>query len=56
MGRLVHTLVEAHQTAGEKTVYWDYKNLNNRMIANGIYFLKLEGGDYSQTKKILLIQ
>ena len=41
-GRLVRTLVEARQSAGENLLVWDSKDINNRTIANGVYFLKLE--------------
>jgi hypothetical protein len=56
MGRLVQTLVNAHQTAGEKSVYWNNKDLNNRTVANGVYFLKLEAANQTAVHKLILLK
>jgi hypothetical protein len=55
-GRLVRTLVDAQQPAGEKSVYWDNKDLNQRAVANGVYFLKLEAEDQTAVRKIILVR
>ena len=56
MGRLVQTLVNAHQPAGEKLVAWDSKDLSNRTVANGVYFLKLEANDQTAVHKLILVR
>jgi hypothetical protein len=56
MGRLVRTLVNAHESAGTKTVYWDGKDDNSHTVANGIYFLRLDTAEKSATQKLILIK
>jgi len=56
MGRLVRTLVNAQQPAGAKSVYWDSKDQNNRTIANGVYFLKLEAEDNTAVQKLIIVK
>jgi hypothetical protein len=56
MGRLVQTLVNTHQTAGEKSVYWNNKDVNNRTISNGVYFLKLEVEGETAVQKLILVK
>lgn len=51
VGREVTTLVSENLAAGSYTYRWDAKGL-----AGGVYFYKLEAGDFSQTKKMLLIR
>jgi hypothetical protein len=55
MGRLVQTLVNTHQQAGEKSVYWDNKDLSNRKVSNGVYFLKLEANEQTAVHKLILV-
>jgi hypothetical protein len=56
IGRLVQTLVDAHQPAGEKSLVWNNRDANNRAVANGVYFLKLEAEDMSDTHKMILVK
>jgi len=55
-GRLVRTLVDAQQPAGEKSVLWDNKDLNKRAVANGVYFLKLEAENQAAVQKLILVR
>ncbi|MCK4360068.1 MAG: T9SS type A sorting domain-containing protein, partial [Candidatus Cloacimonetes bacterium] len=50
-GQLVETLVDNHETVGNHSLIWDVKNLSS-----GIYFYKLETGNISITKKMLLVR
>jgi hypothetical protein len=54
-GRLVRTLVDAQQPAGEKAVLWDNKDLNKRVVANGVYFLKLEAEGKTDVQKLIFV-
>ena len=56
MGRLVQTLVNAQQPAGEKSVYWDNKDVNKRTVSNGVYFLKLEAEGETAVHKLILVR
>jgi hypothetical protein len=54
-GRLVRTLVDTQQPAGEKSVLWDNRDVNKRMVANGVYFLKLEAEGKTAVRKLILV-
>lgn len=51
IGREVKTLVNEEQNAGSYKVEFDGSNL-----PSGIYFYKLQAGDFTETKKMLLIK
>jgi len=50
-GQEVATLVEEGQKAGYKTAKWDAGSLSS-----GIYFYRLQAGDFVQTRKMILIR
>ncbi|MCB0281279.1 MAG: lamin tail domain-containing protein [Calditrichae bacterium] len=56
MGQKVSTLVNGNQNAGVYEVVWNGKNENKKGVASGIYFLKMEAGDFSQIRKMTLIR
>ncbi|MFZ0453479.1 MAG: YCF48-related protein [Ignavibacteriaceae bacterium] len=51
LGREIKTIVNKDQYAGFHTVTFDGKNL-----PSGIYYYKLQAGDFSQTKKLILLK
>jgi hypothetical protein len=51
LGREVSVLVSKKQTAGEHEIEWDASN-----YPSGVYFYKLTAGDFTQTKKMLLVR
>ncbi len=56
LGRRVRTLVSEHLSSGYKSVLWDGKNDSGKDVASGIYFYQLRIGDFSQTKKLVLLK
>ncbi|MFA5034067.1 MAG: T9SS type A sorting domain-containing protein [bacterium] len=50
-GRLVQTMYSGTQKAGDHTI-----NINDYKIAKGIYFAKLNAGDFKETKKLILMK
>jgi parallel beta-helix repeat protein len=55
-GQLVATLVDAYETAGQKSVEWNGRNQNGRAVATGIYFCRMTAGDFNQTRKMILLK
>lgn len=55
-GRLIKTLVNEQMPAGVHQITWNATNESGSMIANGIYYLKLNAGNYSETKKLSVIK
>ena len=57
----VRTINVGHQTAAvyesqSKAIYWDGRNDLGETVASGIYFYQLEAGDYSATRKMLILK
>ncbi|MFI5144080.1 MAG: T9SS type A sorting domain-containing protein [Ignavibacteria bacterium] len=50
-GREVSELINKDLEVGNYTIIWDARD-----FANGVYFYKLESGDFVQTKKMVLIK
>jgi hypothetical protein len=51
IGRKVGTLVDARQEAGRHSVIWNGDNKSS-----GIYFYRIKVGDYTETRKMLLLK
>lgn len=56
LGRKVRTLVSERLIPGYKSVLWDGKNDSGDDVASGIYFYQLKVGDFSETKKLVLLK
>ena len=60
-GRVVRTLDVGHQVAAvyesrSEAVYWDGRNEVGEPVASGLYFYHLSAGDYSATRKMLILK
>jgi len=57
-GQLVRTLVDEDQTPaqGGFSKVWDGMNSQGNRVASGVYFYRLTAGDFSQTKKMVLLK
>ncbi len=56
LGQKVTTLVDKEMSAGRYVVGWDGVSNSGTQVASGVYFYKLEAGDFTQTKKMLLLK
>ena len=60
-GQLVRTLKLGHQPIGiyesrSRAAYWDGKNELGEPVASGVYFYTLTAGDFSATRKMLIMK
>ncbi len=60
-GTLVRTLALGHQAAGmyqnrSRAAYWDGENEFGESVASGVYFYTLTAGDFSATRKMLIMK
>jgi hypothetical protein len=56
LGQKVKTLVDEAKPEGSYDVVWDGKDEKGNRLASGIYFYRLQIGDQSQTKRMLLLK
>jgi ELWxxDGT repeat protein len=55
-GRLIKTLANEQMPAGVHQITWNATNENGSAVANGMYYLKLNVGNYTETKKLSVIK
>ena len=60
-GAVVRTFVLGHQGAGiyqsrSRAAYWDGKNTIGENVASGVYFYTLTAGDFTATRKMLILK
>ncbi|MGB7061376.1 MAG: right-handed parallel beta-helix repeat-containing protein, partial [Candidatus Zixiibacteriota bacterium] len=56
LGQAVRTLVDEEKAEGSYTLYWDGRNQNGKEVSSGIYFYKLEAGNFTDVKKMVLLR
>ena len=60
-GSVVRTLALGHQEAGmyknrTQAAYWDGKNELGESVASGLYFYTLTAGDFTATRRMLILK
>jgi len=55
-GSLIKTMANGLLPAGEHELVWEGKNDHNQAVASGIYFYQINAGDFSQTRRMLLLR
>ena len=56
-GRLVRVLLEETQhPRGQYEVTWNGRNGTGRDVAAGVYFYRLDTGEYSETRRMTLVK
>ena len=60
-GRMVRQLEVGHRIAAvyesrAKAVYWDGRNRFGERVASGVYFYHLSAGNYSATRKMVILK
>ncbi|MBS1270931.1 MAG: hypothetical protein MAGBODY4_00059 [Candidatus Marinimicrobia bacterium] len=56
LGQRVRTLVNTAQKPGMYSVQWDGRNETGAQLASGIYFYRLQAGDFVKANKMVLIR
>jgi hypothetical protein len=56
LGQQVRTVVSDYQTPGSYSVTWDGTSSSGTPFSSGIYFYRLQAGDYSETRKMTLLK
>jgi flagellar hook assembly protein FlgD len=52
----VRSLVDEPQEAGYKMIHWDGKDDHGNEVSSGVYFYRIEAGDFVKCKKMTLLK
>ncbi len=56
LGQKVRSLNEGTRSEGRYDMYWDGKNDQNVQVPSGMYIYRLEAGEFTQSKKMMLVK
>lgn len=54
LGQKVVTLIDEFQDLGKKTVLWDGRNEKGVEVSSGIYFYRIQAGNFSEARKMVV--
>jgi hypothetical protein len=55
-GQLVKTLVSGTEKAGYKQVSWEGRSEQGHRVSAGVYFYRMQAGDFTATKKLVVVR
>ena len=55
-GSLVRTLVDEMREPGKYTMFWDGTDDYGRQLSSGVYLYRMQAGDFTQTRKMVLLK
>jgi len=56
MGRSIRSLVNSQQTAGYRSIQWNATNNLGELLSAGMYIYTIQAGEFSQTRKMILLK
>lgn len=56
MGQRISSLVSDYRQAGNHTVTWNGMNDSGSRVSSGVYFYRIQAGDYRDCKKMMMIK
>ncbi|MFQ6094168.1 MAG: FlgD immunoglobulin-like domain containing protein, partial [bacterium] len=56
LGQEVVSLVDEPEESGYHTVTWDGKDYEGQDVSSGVYFYRLESGNFVETKRMVLMR
>jgi hypothetical protein len=55
-GALVREIVKERVAAGVHRVVWDGRDVRGRRVGSGIYFCRLQTGDFTETRRMVILR
>ena len=60
-GKQIRTIELGHIAAGNyvevnKAIYWDGRSEDGEQVSSGTYFYQIEAGDYTETRKMVILK
>jgi len=56
LGQKVRTLVSGYQEAGSQSIIWDGADNTGSSVASGVYFYRINAGEFNATKKMMMLK
>jgi len=56
LGQIVRTLINVKQEAGQYEVRWDGNNDQGLPVVSGVYFYRIQAGNFAAVKKLVLLR
>ena len=56
MGRNIKSLINTGQVAGYYEIHWNATNNNGEVVPAGMYFYMIRAGEFTSTKKMVLLK
>ncbi len=56
LGQRVRTLVNEEEGPGYKSIKWDGKDQHGNQLGSGVYFCRIEAGDFTSSRKMTLLK
>jgi flagellar hook assembly protein FlgD len=56
LGQEVRRLVEANVQAGIHWMVWDGRDNTGKLLSSGMYFCRLQVGDFVQTRSMVILK
>ena len=56
LGKQIKTLVNQSQDAGKRIAVWDGTDELGRSVSAGVYLYRIQAGEFTQTRKMLLLK
>ena len=56
VGRQIKALLNSPQTAGYRSIQWNATNDVGQPVSAGFYLYSIEAGEFTQTKKMVLLK
>ncbi len=56
LGQKVATLVDRDYPAGRHSVEWNSRQSDGREVASGVYFARIKAGEFTASKKMVVVK
>jgi len=56
LGHEVSTIVDENKVIGNHIIQWNGKDNLGQVVSGGIYFYKLQAGEFTRTRKMVLLK
>jgi hypothetical protein len=56
LGERIRTLINREQSAGRYSVEWDARDDNGNKVSSGVYYYRLETGNYTEMRKMIYLR